>query len=70
MTVKPETFFGTIAGNFIRHQVEPRNQLYVPNQESFPLPPEKIDVVRRAKTTLDVLLVYRRHGPGSCSSQY
>ena len=34
---------------------EPRVQLYVPNEESFPTPLRYIDVVRRTNTTLDVL---------------
>ena len=48
--------FWTIAGNFYRHDVEPRVQLYVPSEESFPIPLEYIDVIRRADATLDVLL--------------
>ena len=52
--------FWTIAGNYIyRHQVEPRVELNVPNVESFPIPLESIDVVRRTNTTLDVLLESR-----------
>ena len=47
----------TIAGNYIyHHHVEPKIQLYVPNEGSLPMPLEHIDVVRRTNTTLDVLL--------------
>ena len=49
--------FWTISGNFIfRHHVELRIKLYVPNEESFPIPLDYIDVVRRTNTTLYVLL--------------
>ena len=42
-----------------RHHVEPRVKLSVPNEESFPITPQYIDVVRRTNTTLDVLLESR-----------
>ena len=49
-----------MAGNFISgHHVEPRVKLYVPNEGSFTIPLEYIDVVRRTNTTLDVLLERR-----------
>ena len=36
---EPRNDFGTIAGNYnCRHHVEPRVELYVPNEESFPIP--------------------------------
>ena len=37
-----------------RHHVQPRVQLYVPEEESFPLPLKYIDVTR-THTNLDVL---------------
>ena len=52
--------FWTIAGNYVHpHHVEPTVKFYVPNEESFPIPLENIDVVRRTNTTLDVLLECR-----------
>ena len=40
--------FWTVAGiYFHRHHVEPRGILYVPNEGSFPIPLECIDVVGR-----------------------
>ena len=49
--------FWTITGEFIyRHHVEPRAKLYVPREESFPIPLKYIDVTRTAYTSLDVLL--------------
>ena len=47
--------FWLIEGGFIyRHHVEPRVQLYVPEEESFPIPLKYIDVTR-THTNLDVL---------------
>ena len=40
-------------------EVEPRVKLCVTNEESFPIPLQYIDVVRRTNTTLDVLLESR-----------
>ena len=37
-----------------RHHVEPRVQLHVPKEESFPLPLKYIDVIRSTHTDLDV----------------
>ena len=52
---KSETFFWSIEGNYIyRHHVEPRVQLYVPKEETFPTPMRYIDVVGRTRP-LDVL---------------
>ena len=42
-----------------RHHVEPRVKLHVPNERSFQIPLEHIEVVRRTSTTLDVLLDHR-----------
>ena len=49
--------FWSISGNFIyRHHVEPRVKLYVPREESFPIPLNFIDVTRATTTSLDVML--------------
>ena len=49
--------FWTITGEFIyRHHVEPRVKLYVPREESFPVPLKYIDVTRTTFSSLDVLL--------------
>ena len=39
-----------------RHHVEPRVKLYMPKEESFPIPLKYIDVTRTTHTSLDVLL--------------
>ena len=45
-----------MSGNFIyRHHVEPRVKLYVPREESFPIPLKYIDVSRTTHTNLDVM---------------
>ena len=47
--------FWSIQGDFIyRHHIEPRVQLYVPREESFPIPLKYIDVIRSTHTDLDV----------------
>ena len=44
-----------MSGNFIfRHHVEPRVKLYLPRDESFPIPLKYIDVSRTTHTNLDV----------------
>ena len=49
--------FWTITGEFIyRHHVVPRVKLYVPQEETFPIPMKYIDVTRTTYTSLDVLL--------------
>ena len=49
--------FWSIAGHFIcRNHVEPRVKLYMPKEESFPIPLKYIDVTRTTHTSLDVLL--------------
>ena len=49
--------FLSMLGNFIyRHHVEPRGKLYVPTEESFPVPMKYVDVTRTTHTSLDVLL--------------
>ena len=46
----------SIEGSYIqRHHVEPEVELYVPKEESFPIPLRCIDVIRRTNTTLGVL---------------
>ena len=45
-----------MSGNFIyRHHVESRVKLYSPREESFPIPPNYIDVSRTPHTNLDVM---------------
>ena len=46
MTEKPETIFWSIAKSYIyRLHVEPRVQLYVPKEETFPIPLRYMDDV-------------------------
>ena len=45
--------FWSLEGDY-RHHVEPRVQLHVPKEESFPIPQKYIDVTRTAHTNLDV----------------
>ena len=48
--------FWSIEGNYIhRHHVEPRVELHVPKEETFPIPLKCMDVTRTAHTTLDGL---------------
>ena len=47
----------TITGEFIyRHHVVPSVKLYVPREETFPVPMKYIDVTRQTHTSLDVML--------------
>ena len=47
--------FWSIQGDFVyRHHIEPRVQLHVPKEESFPIPLKYIDVSRTTRTNLDV----------------
>ena len=49
--------FWYITGAFIyRHHVEPRVKLYMPKEESFPIPLKYIDVTRTTYTSPDVML--------------
>ena len=49
--------FWSVTSNFIcRHRVEPRVKLYMPREESFPVPTKYIDVTRKTFPSLDVLL--------------
>ena len=49
--------FWSMSGNFIyRHHVVPRVKLYMPREESYPIPLKYIDVTRNTHTSLDVLL--------------
>ena len=44
-------------GDFIyRHHFEPRVKLYVPQEQTFPIPMKYIDVTRTTHTSLDLLL--------------
>ena len=48
--------FRSIEGDFIyRHHIEPRVQLFVPKEETFPIPLKHVDVTRATWTNLDVL---------------
>ena len=52
--------FWSIQGDFIyRDHNEPRVQLYVPKEETFPIPLKYIDVTRSTHTNLDVMQVQR-----------
>ena len=56
MTLKPGGSHGRFKRNFIyRHHIEPRVPLYVPKEETFPIPPKYIDVTTATYTNLDVL---------------
>ena len=48
--------FWSIQSDFIyRHHNEPRVQLYVPKEETFPIPLKYIDVMMSTRTDLDVM---------------
>ena len=52
--------FRSISEDFTyRHHVEPRVKLYMPREESFPIPLKYIDVTRNTNTSLDVMLEKR-----------
>ena len=54
--VEARNDFWSMSGNFIyRHHVEPRVKLYMPKEESFPIPMKYIDVSRITHTNLDVM---------------
>ena len=54
MTLKPAKIFGLFkVTSFHRHHIEPRVQLYVPIEETFPIPLKYIDVMRSTNTELD-----------------
>ena len=45
-----------MSGNFIyRHHVEPRVKLYLPREDTFPIPLKYLDVSRTTHTNLDVM---------------
>ena len=54
-TLKPETTSGQLKETYFtyRHHVEPRVQLYVPKEESFPISQKFFDVTRSTHTNLD-----------------
>ena len=39
-----------------RHHVEPKVKLYMPKEESFPIPLKYIEITRTTDTSLDVVL--------------
>ena len=48
--------FWSVTGDFIyRHHMEPRVKLYVPKEESVPVPMKYIDDTRTTHTSLDVV---------------
>ena len=54
--------FWSVTGDFIyRYHVEPRVKLYVPREESFPIPLKYIDVARTTHTSQDMLLEKHIH---------
>ena len=53
--VKLDMISGPFQAIFCRHDVEPRVKLYVPREESLPVPPKYIDVSRTTDTNLDVM---------------
>ena len=56
MTLKHGMTFGLFQETFIyRHHAEPRAQLYVPKEETFPVPLKYIDVTRSTHTNLDFM---------------
>ena len=55
-TLKPGKTFGRSNVDFIdRHHIEPRVQLYVPKEETFPIPLKYIDVTGASYSHLNVL---------------
>ena len=56
MTPKPVPTSGRVQGDFIyRHHNEPRVQLFVSKEETFPNPLKYIDVTRSSRSDLDVM---------------
>ena len=54
--VEARADFWSIQGDFVhRHHNEPRVQLYVPMEETLPIPLKYIDVTRSTHTDLDVM---------------
>ena len=47
-----EDFWSMSGENIYRHNVTPREQLYVPKDSSFPIPSKYIDVVRETKSNV------------------
>ena len=51
---EPRKDFWSVQGDIIyRHHSEPRLQLYVPKEETFPIPLKQVDVTRAAYTNVD-----------------
>ena len=66
MTSKPVPIFWSVQGEFIyRHHNEPRVLLYVPKEETFPIPLKFFAVTGSAHTDLDALQE-GGHWPNSC----
>ena len=56
MMVKPKVIFWSISEDFIyRYHVNPRVKLYVPTEESLPIPLKDIDVTSTTDATLEVM---------------
>ena len=59
-TAEARNEFWSITGDFMyRHHVEPRVKLYMPKEESIPISMKYIDVTRKTRTSLEVLLENR-----------
>ena len=56
MMRKPKVTSGRSQEFIYRHHVEPRVKLYMPKEESFPIPMKYIDVTRTTFSSLDVML--------------
>ena len=52
MTLEPRESFGRFKVTIHRHHIEPRVQPYVPNEETFSIPLQYIDVTRASYTNL------------------
>ena len=55
----PHVFKVFLGSYTYRHHVQPKVDLYVPQEGSFPTPLKYIDVVRRTNTMLGVMLEHR-----------
>ena len=56
MMVMLEMISGPFQAIIHRHHVEPSVKLYVPKEESFPIPLKFFNVTRTTDTSLDVML--------------
>ena len=56
ITPKPEAILGRFkVTSVVVIKLEPRNQLFVPKEETFPIPLKYIDITRPTHTDLDVM---------------